>query len=128
MNGLGDRASTITMVMEWQPEDEPAEPAAIPIEEAPGRRSDGVEASLDELAAIVRTRVTVVVRPPVSPDPPEEMIGEPLFRPGPRLAGFGERRSPFVRRNRVAAWRSPTVHGLFISPRHDRRGMSQGQP
>ena len=79
MNGLGDRARTLTMVMEWQAEEEPAFPTDAAVGLPAGRRPDRAEASLDDLAVVVRTRVALVVRPSDVPDPPEEMIGEPSF-------------------------------------------------
>ena len=79
MNGLGDRARTLTMVMEWQAEEDPPPPTDAAIGQLAGRRPDLAEASLDDLAVIVRTRVALVAQPTDVPDPPEEMIGEPSF-------------------------------------------------
>jgi hypothetical protein len=79
VNGLGDRARTLTMVMEWQAEEEPAPPTDAGVGTIAGRPHDPAEASIDDLAVIVRTRVALVARPIAVPDPPEEMIGEPSF-------------------------------------------------
>lgn len=79
MDGLGDRSRAVAMVMEWQAEDEPSEIVRVLLASAPERRIVGDEASLDELATVVRTRISLVVETGAPVDEPEEMIGEPSF-------------------------------------------------